>query len=207
MVKAKIKKMVFWQQLAVMIVPILIALVIGISGTIAYEGYRDLMREYNKSMEIINDHFEKEEIENKKEDGEAVKASLYVAPVVEAADIEFAASNPEKTVKKIASEEGIDWKVLWAIYQKESQGDCQRIGDGHLKNPSIGCYQINQGYHPQITMEQATDLEWSSRWTAQRLKKHESLGLDEMIRSHNGLVADHSNDWYVQDVKKIMASL
>ena len=115
--------------------------------------------------------------------------------------------DPLLTIKKVAQEEGVDWKVLYAIGQKESQYQPNRIGDTHLPNPSIGYFQINTWYHKEVTRAQANDLEWSARWTAKRLKKNEWRGESEMIRSHNGLVANHSNDWYVEDVKTIIASL
>ena len=115
--------------------------------------------------------------------------------------------DPLAIIKKVAKEEGIDWKVLYAIGQKESQYQPNRIGDTHLPNPSVGYFQINKWYHKDVTTEQANDLEWSARWTAKRLKKNEWRGESEMIRSHNGLVASHSNDWYVDDVKSIIASL
>lgn len=110
-------------------------------------------------------------------------------------------------IKKVAKEEGIDWKVLYAIGQKESQYEPNRVGDTHLPHPSVGYFQINTWYHKEVTREQANDLEWSARWTAKRLKKNEWRGESEMIRSHNGLVADHHNDSYVDDVKKIIESL
>ena len=115
--------------------------------------------------------------------------------------------DPLLTIKKVAEEEGVDWKVLYAIGQKESQYHPNRVGDTHLKNASYGYFQINRGYHPTVTIEQANDLEWSARWTAKRLKKNEWRGEAEMIRSHNGLVADYSNKWYVDDVIQIIASL
>lgn len=115
--------------------------------------------------------------------------------------------DPLLTIKKVAQEEGVDWKVLYAIGQKESQYYPNRVGDTHLKNASYGYFQINRGYHPDVSIEQANDLEWSARWTAKRLKKNEWRGEAEMIRSHNGLVADYSNKWYVDDVIQIIANL
>lgn len=115
--------------------------------------------------------------------------------------------DPLLTIKKVAKEEGVDWKVLYAIGEKESQYQPNRIGDTHLPNPSIGYFQINTWYHKDVTREQANDLEWSARWTAKRLQRNAWRGLEEMIRSHNGLVADHHNDWYVDDVKQIIATL
>jgi hypothetical protein len=110
-------------------------------------------------------------------------------------------------IKEAARKNGIDWKILYAIFQKESQGDCTRIGDTHLKNASYGCFQINLGYHPTITPKQASDINFSANWTAERLKKNEWRGESEMIRSHNGLVSNHSNDWYVDDVYNIISTL
>ncbi len=108
------------------------------------------------------------------------------------------------TIKRIAKEYGIDWKIIAAICKKESRCDSSRIGDN---GRSIGAYQINRPAHPDVTIENAKDFEWSTDFTANRLKKNEWMGEDEMIRSHNGLYADHRNDNYVSDVKSIMKSL
>lgn len=113
-----------------------------------------------------------------------------------------------QTLKKVGRETGVDWKVLYGIFIKESQGDCERIGDTHLAQPSIGCFQISLIYHPEIKLSQAIDLEWSARWTAERLKKYaEKGGIDYAVAKHNGNPNLPQVQAYLQDVKKIIASL
>lgn len=111
-------------------------------------------------------------------------------------------------IKKVASEEGINWKVLYGIFLKETQGNCTRIGDTHLSKASVGCYQISRIYHPEVTDDQAMDLEWSSRWTAKRLKlKAEKFGMDTAIALHNGNPKLPQVQKYLQDVKENMSKL
>jgi hypothetical protein len=106
-------------------------------------------------------------------------------------------------IQKVAAREGIDWKILYAICKKES--NCEdRIGDG---GKSIGPFQIHTGYHPTISPEKAKDLEWSAEWTAKRLKRFAHLGEKEMVRSHNGLVPNNANAYYVEDVYQIISNL
>lgn len=111
-------------------------------------------------------------------------------------------------IKKVASEEGIDWKILYGIFLKETQGNCTRIGDTHLSKASVGCYQISRIYHPEVTDEQAMDLEWSSHWTAKRLKsKAEKFGMDNAIAMHNGNPKLPQVQKYLQDVKENISKL
>ncbi len=136
--------------------------------------------------------------------------------VAQAAEIEPQAALVENVVtdttdvilQRVGSKYGVDWKLLKAMMLKESGGDCKAIGDqGMGEFHSVGCFQINKKYNPAVTYEQATDLAWSADWTAARLAKFAYLGEFEQIRSHNGLVASHSNDYYVYDVMQIMQNL
>jgi len=170
--------------------------------------WNDVVNKYCSS-----DFEEKIVIENKKDVG---VVGLPVAHASEQPDkneeekIESNPSTPQgvvEKIKEISAEENFNWKIVYGILLKESGGDCSRIGDTHLPQASYGCYQINRGYHPEVTEEQAGDIDWSTRWTIQRLKRYAHLGEFEMIRSHNGLVADHSNDQYVEDVYSIMSRL
>lgn len=113
-----------------------------------------------------------------------------------------------EVIKTVAEKEGIDWKVLAALHQKETQWNCNREGDKQFIKPSWGCYQINKHYHPEVTWEQATSLEWSSHWTAKRLKaKAEKYGWDNAIAMHNGNPNNPAVQAYLKDVKKIIQSL
>ena len=107
-------------------------------------------------------------------------------------------------IQKVAEKEGIDWKILYAICKKESNCNTNRIGDS---GKSLGAFQIHTGYHPEISKEKATNLEWSAEWTAKRLKRYAYLGESEMIRSHNGLIANNANAYYVTDIYEIIKSL
>lgn len=114
-----------------------------------------------------------------------------------------------ETIKQVAEEEDVDWKVLLGICLKESNCNTNRIGDG---GKSFGAFQMHQGWQPN-TKSCAVDLKCSAEWTAKRLKRHEHLGLWDMIRSHNGLVGDRNGDgevdnaYYPNDVLKIISSL
>jgi hypothetical protein len=115
-----------------------------------------------------------------------------------------------EVIKEVAKKENIDWKVLYGICLKESSTcDTGRVGD---KGWSYGAFQMNQYWQPN-TKTCAVDLKCSAEWTAKRLKKHEHLGLWNMIRSHNGLVGDRDgngevdNAYYPNEVLKIIATL
>lgn len=117
------------------------------------------------------------------------------SPVIRAADVQ--------AIQTISSKYGIDWKILAAICVKESNCNPERVGDN---GQSYGAFQIHQKYHPG-TIECAKDLTCAAEWTAKRLKRHAHLGESEMVRSHNGLVANNANAYYVADVKRIMETL
>lgn len=190
----------------------LLLMVIAIGWGFSLVTYRDLMQESH--IVIINqadaswDVREKEEVvdeaHNSTESGDGVSAQARGGEMVRSVENDTVSL---ETLQRIATEEKISWKILAGILKKESQGDCSRVGDEHLPKSSYGCYQINLGYHPNVTIEQAEDLEWSTRWTAKRLKANEWRGEFEMIRSHNGLVKNHSNDGYVHDVYQIISEL
>lgn len=117
-------------------------------------------------------------------------------------------TQPLQIIKKVASEEGVDWKILAALFQKETQWNCSRIGDTHLPKASVGCYQISRIYHPEVTDKQAMDLEWSSHWTAKRLKaKADKWGMDTAIAMHNGNPTNPSVQAYLKDIKSIIKTL
>jgi hypothetical protein len=110
------------------------------------------------------------------------------------------------TIYRVAGEEGVNPKILYAISLVEcpSQDPIKCVGD---KGFSYGIFQIFLKVHPDISVAQAQDIEFSARWSAKRLKHYSFMGLWEMIRSHNGLVKNHSNDGYVNKVLEIVKSL
>lgn len=119
-------------------------------------------------------------------------------------------SDPQKAIlKKVGAETGIDWRVLYGIFQKETQLDCDKMGDYQMSKPSIGCFQISLHYHPEIKLSQATDLEWSATWTANRMKKTlDSTGsMDLAIMAHNGDPSNPKVQQYLKDVKENIAKI
>ncbi len=124
--------------------------------------------------------------------------------------------DPKKTIYRVAKEENIDWKVLYAICMEESRGctSPKELGDG---GQSRGYFQIYKTAHPEITDEQAYDLGWSARWTAKRLKKYAEIGgWDYAIRKHNGNADINEGKWkasyqmtadYLVRIKKNIKSL
>lgn len=116
-----------------------------------------------------------------------------------------------QTIKRVAQEEGFDWKLLVAITEQES-GRCRNLtGDNGLSKGCFHIYHINTCEYKQtercINDLDRLDPAKAAKWTIARLRAHESLGYTEMIRSHNGLPADHSNDWYPKNIISIMQGL
>jgi len=105
----------------------------------------------------------------------------------------------------------IDWKILYGMFMKETQGDCNRIGDLDFTHPSIGCYQINRRWTPEteVSDECAKDLACSTRWTVKRLIKYEKItgSIDGAIMSHNGTPNTDKTLNYLSDVKNIITSI
>jgi hypothetical protein len=73
---------------------------------------------------------------------------------------------------------------LIAMAWVETKHICSKVGDN---GNSRGCFQIHKGYHPNVSDEQAEDLEFSINWTLNRLVHY---GYPEFrsyaIRRHNG---------------------
>lgn len=98
-------------------------------------------------------------------------------------------------------------KDLKALCTLETNCNPERIGDG---GKSYGLYQIHRGYHPDITIEQAKDIEWSTQWTLNRLKYYgydDSARRDYAIMKHNGTPGTPKTLAYLAKFKKIRASL
>jgi len=104
-------------------------------------------------------------------------------------------------IQDVAIEEGVCWKTMIAIAKKESGLNPNAIGD---KGTSYGLFQIHLPAHPTVTIEQATNVEWSARWTAKRLKQY---GIESnwlyAVACHNGC----GNWWYAESVKNITKTL
>lgn len=95
-------------------------------------------------------------------------------------------------------------KDLMAMAWTESRSfNYRAMGDG---NKSYGAWQIHRGYHPDVTVEQATDPYWAAKWTIKRLIAKGYLKDREFaIRSHNGNPMSTSTLPYIQTVNKYLA--
>lgn len=70
-------------------------------------------------------------------------------PYVETGGEKISASSIEEEIKEVFGEE--DYPVARSIMLAESGGVADRVGDTHLRKPSIGLFQISQLYHDYPT--------------------------------------------------------
>lgn len=64
---------------------------------------------------------------------------------------------------------GVDPQIAQGIVNKESQFNCNQVGDhGH----SYGCWQIFLPAHADVTPAQAKDPIFSTEWSLQEIKKN-----------------------------------
>ncbi len=101
-----------------------------------------------------------------------------------------------QTIKRVSKEYGIDWKMIYAVCLVESNCDTGRVGDN---GESFGAFQIHLPSHPDITKEQATNFEWSLRWTIKNCDRY-SDSLKWFGACHNGIGKYPRNQWYVDRV-------
>ncbi|MEO5367783.1 MAG: transglycosylase SLT domain-containing protein [Magnetococcus sp. WYHC-3] len=160
---------------------IALGIVIGVSYSVAYAGYLDL----SERITIVNGS------------GIAATAVVHATPAVEA---EAQLPSPEREIKAIAEEEGVDYKLLMAICEVESNCNPDRVGDS---GNSHGMFQIHLPSHPDITPEQAKDIEFSTRWTIKHCKQFND-NPEMKAKCHNGI--GKQNQWYVDRVMKIYKS-
>lgn len=95
-------------------------------------------------------------------------------------------------------------KDLMAMAWTESRTfNYKAMGDG---SKSYGAFQIHLGYHPEVTVAQATDPYWAAEWTAERLiAKGYLRDREYAIRSHNGNPTQPQTLPYIQTVNKYLA--
>lgn len=95
-------------------------------------------------------------------------------------------------------------KDLMAMAWTESRSfNYKAMGDG---SKSYGILQIHLGYHPEVTIAQATDPYWAMEWTAERLiAKGWKRDREYAIRSHNGNPTQPQTLPYIQTVNKYLA--
>lgn len=78
--------------------------------------------------------------------------------------------DPVEVIKRVAQEENFDADLLLRLADCESETGKMMIGDTFMPQYSYGLFQINLHYHPNITIEQAMDYEWATRWTINEIK-------------------------------------
>jgi len=86
----------------------------------------------------------------------------------------------EDMIKEKARANNLNEEKIIFIARCESQIEPDALGDSHLicaktQKPvrSRGVWQINNCAHPEISDEQAFDLEWSTNWAMEIFKKGE----------------------------------
>lgn len=91
---------------------------------------------------------------------------------------EITVKTPEDLIKEKARANNLDEEKIIFIARCESQIEPDALGDSHLicaktqkSVRSRGVWQINNCAHPEISDEQAFDLEWSTDWAIEIFKK------------------------------------
>lgn len=74
--------------------------------------------------------------------------------------------------------------LMGIAYAEHHDFDCSKNGDS---GSSIGCFQIYRVVHKSITVSQAEDINWSAKWTLNRLISNGyPTYRSNSIRRHNG---------------------
>lgn len=89
-------------------------------------------------------------------------------------------------------------KLLRAICIVESNCIPDRVGDN---GRSFGAFQINLDAHPDVSIEQAFDFEWSKRWTLEHCKRYID-NAPMFSKCHNG-IGKTTNQWYIDRVMSV----
>jgi hypothetical protein len=114
-----------------------------------------------------------------------------------------AETNPSQlAIKRIAEKYDIDWKLVYAVCKVESNCNSDRIGDN---GGSYGYYQISLPHHPDITKEQARDINFSTEWTIKHCEKYKN-DIRMFAKCHNGLNKT-TNGWYMDRVENMYNSI
>lgn len=90
----------------------------------------------------------------------------------------------KRILKRVGKRTGVDWKILYGLCKKESNLGRVMVGDN---GKALGWFQIHTGYHPDVTVSRAMDLEWAAEWAAGYLIK---MGYHQnkfnALRKYNG---------------------
>ena len=75
----------------------------------------------------------------------------------------------ERYIRQVAREHGVDENMFVAVAKCESGFNPLAHGDGHLGG-SYGIWQIHKPAHPDVSYEEATDIEFSTLWAVEKWK-------------------------------------
>ena len=96
-------------------------------------------------------------------------------------------------------------KDMTAITYVESRFNPKVKGDSGLAR---GVYQIHLGYHPDISIEQAEDINFATAWTLNRLVKNGyPVYRSNSIRLHNGGLNNPKTLTYLQSVNNYIKTI
>lgn len=97
----------------------------------------------------------------------------------------------DDVIKRIASEYNLDWKILKSICLVESgcePGKQSPINKNGTRD--YGYYQFNSIH--KISKENADNLDWATRWTAERINRYAKRGgINYAIQCHNSCGANN----------------
>ena len=90
----------------------------------------------------------------------------------------------KRILQRVGKRTGVDWKILYGLCKKESDLGRVMVGDN---GKALGWFQIHTGYHPEVTVSQAMDLEHAAEWAAEYLIE---MGYDQnkfrALQEYNG---------------------
>lgn len=91
----------------------------------------------------------------------------------------------KERVQKIAQENNFPWvDYLLRLAHCESRFDPYATNDNGAYGIDRGVFQINDYFHPEVSDEQAFDIEWATKWTMGRIEsgyQHEWV-CDEIVK-------------------------
>lgn len=96
---------------------------------------------------------------------------LIGMPLLSSANTDLEKSQIEDYIFRTAFERGINPQKAVYIAQCESGFDPNVTPGDH--GTSYGLWQIHMTAHTSVTMDQATDVEWSTDWAFDRMQKED----------------------------------
>ena len=106
----------------------------------------------------------------------------------------------EQACKSVGMGDACIKDLMGIAYTETRSFNYKAMGDG---SKSYGAFQIHRGYHPEVTIEQATDPYWAAKWTIKRMiaygyPKNRSVA----IMKHNGTPNTPATLGYLSIVNK-----